>query len=248
MIPKKIHYCWFGRGKKNKLFYKCLESWKNFFPDYEIIEWNEDNFDINYNNYVKEAYQCKKYAFVSDVARLKVIYEHGGIYFDTDVEVLKTFDEGLLKAGFLGEERPSIINTGLGFAAKPKNKIVKILLDDYDNLNFIKKDGTMDLTPCTERNSNALINMGYEIKSGQKIDLLPIYSKEYIGGFDVFTQHCIVSEKTYTIHHYNASWESPKMKVKYKIKRFISNIVGIDNYYKIRDLKHKIHKKFEKGK
>ena len=242
MIPKKIHYCWFGKGKKDKLFYKCLESWKKYFPDYEIIEWNEDNFDINYNDYVKEAYECGKFAFVSDVARLKVIYDYGGIYFDTDVEVLKKFDDNLLEYGYFGEEREKYINTGLGFAAPPKSKIVKIMLDDYEKLHFVKIDGTLDLTPCPELNSRSLTSRGYVLRPNGKVDNIPTYSKEYIGGFDQISNHYVISDNTYSVHHYNASWLDSKEKKKFKLKRRISKIIGSNNYYKIRSLKHKVKK------
>lgn len=240
MIPKKIHYCWFGKGPKNKLFYKCLDSWKKYFPEYEIIEWNEDNFDINYNDYVKEAYENKKYAFVSDVARLKIIYDYGGIYFDTDVEVIKKFDDKLLENGYFGMEIDDLINTGLGFASLPKQKIIKIMLDDYDSLHFINNDGTMNLTPCPKINTNSLISRGYKVSPNCTIEKIPIFTKEYIGGFDQNSDHYIISDKTYSIHHYNASWESNNYKVKAKIKRIISKFIGINNYLKVKQIKSKI--------
>ena len=104
MIPKKIHYCWFGRGEKPKLAKKCIESWKKYCPDYEIVEWNEDNFDINQNEYTKYCYNNKKFAFLSDYARLMVVYKEGGIYFDTDVEVVRSFDDLLNNKAFVGFE------------------------------------------------------------------------------------------------------------------------------------------------
>ena len=115
-IPKKIHYCWFGKNVKPQSAIKCIESWKKFFPDYEIIEWNETNFDINFNRYAREAYKVKKYAFFTDVARLYIIYKYGGIYFDVDVEVIKSFDD-ILKNNdvFFGLEDLNYINTGVGF-------------------------------------------------------------------------------------------------------------------------------------
>ena len=122
MIPKKIHYCWFGKGPKSKLFEKCLASWKKYFPDFEIIEWNEENFDVSSNKYVKEAYENKKWAFVSDYARLKIIYEEGGIYFDTDVEVLKRIPDEILETGYFAKESDNYIATGLGFAANKKSQ------------------------------------------------------------------------------------------------------------------------------
>lgn len=247
MIPKKIHYCWFGRGKKDKLFYKCLESWKKFFPDYEIIEWNEDNFDVNYNTYTKEAYENKKYAFVSDVARLKILYDQGGIYFDTDVEVIKKFPEEVLERGYFAEEIRHDdlvnINTGLGFSVPAKNKAIKIMLDDYDKVHFVNRDGNFDLTPCLVRNSRALIDAGYSIEPGQEVAGIPIYDNRYFCGYDFMNHQYDISDETLSIHHYAASWQSTGLKRISKFKEKVSNIVGIENYNKIRDFKNNFKKK-----
>lgn len=137
MIPRKIHYCWFGRGKKPKLAKKCIESWKRFCPDYEIIEWNEDNFDINQYEYVKYCYREKKWAFLSDFVRLIVVYEQGGIYFDTDVELIKSPNELLKYEAFYGFENKEIIATGLGFGAEKEHKTVKEMIDIYLSLSLI---------------------------------------------------------------------------------------------------------------
>ena len=186
---KKIHYCWFGRGKKPKVFYKCLKSWKKFYPDFEIIEWNEDNFDINCNEYVKEAYNCKKYAFVSDYARLKIIFDNGGIYFDTDVEALKRIDDVILENGFFAKESSNTINTGLGFCANKGNNTIKKLLDDYKNEHFLKNN-VMDLTTCVERVTNNFINRGYDLnKHISEIDGILIFDPEYFCGFDIINDN-----------------------------------------------------------
>lgn len=262
MIPKKIHYCWFGRGPKDKLFEKCYESWKKFFPDWEIIEWNEDNFDVNYCEYTKRAYELGKYAFVSDVARLKAVYDEGGIYFDTDVEVIKEFDKRLLEEGYFGEEELGLINTGLGFGAKKHNKAVKIMLDSYENLEALKpvirsilqkrdlyelektlnsgnKDKIYDL-PCPILNSSALIDRGYEIKNGAHIEGTPVYGSEYFCGYDYKNHHSVVTDKTFSVHHFSASWQSKKQRRASAIKHQVSRMVGRNNYIRIRRLKHKI--------
>ena len=118
MIPKIIHYCWFGRNPLPESALKCIASWRKFFPDYEIVEWNEDNFDVNTIPYTAQAYAAKKYAFVSDYARLKILYDHGGLYFDTDVEVIKPFDDILAGGAFMGCELTAAqgcaVNPGLG--------------------------------------------------------------------------------------------------------------------------------------
>ena len=128
MIPKKIHYCWFGRGEKPKLAKKCIASWKKYMSDYEIIEWNEDNFDIDMNAYTRMCYDQKKYAFLTDYVRLIVVQKYGGIYFDTDVEVVRNFDDLLDNSAFFGFETNEYVNTGLGFGAEKENEIVKQMI------------------------------------------------------------------------------------------------------------------------
>jgi len=132
MIPKKIHYCWFGRNPKPKLAEKCIASWKKYCPDYEIIEWNEDNFDINMNVYTRYCYENKKWAYLSDFARLYVVAENGGVYFDTDVELLKNPDELLKLEAFYGFETEKCINTGLGFGAEKNHPTVMAMVEEYE--------------------------------------------------------------------------------------------------------------------
>lgn len=236
---KKIHYCWFGRGKKPKIFYKCLKSWKKFYPDFEIIEWNEDNFDINCNDYVREAYDRKKYAFVSDYARLKVIYEQGGIYFDTDVEALKRIDDSILECGFFAKETFNTINTGLGFCAEKNNKVIKKLLDDYNDEHFIK-NGNMDLTTCVERVTNYFKKIGYNFDEKiENINGILVFEPEYFCGFDVKNDNYLITKNTYNVHHYSGSWLPKKEKYVSYLKRFLSKIIGIKNYDRLRKFKNK---------
>ncbi len=155
MIPKVIHYCWFGGNPKPDIINKCIESWKKFCPDWEIKEWNETNFDINEVPYMKEAYDSKKWAFVSDVARLLVIYKYGGIYMDTDVELLSTLYSLTDYEAFFAFESERNINTGLGFGAVKHHKIIKAMLDYYNDRHFTI-DGKVDLTPCPAGNTSAL--------------------------------------------------------------------------------------------
>ena len=131
-IPKIIHYCWFGGGPISAESQKCMESWKKYCPDYKIIEWNDQNFDISTNRYAQQAYAAKKYAFVSDYARLAVLYEYGGIYLDTDVELVRPLDELLELPGFMGFQTNNEVATGLGFGARKGNSVVQALLRDYD--------------------------------------------------------------------------------------------------------------------
>ncbi|MBQ4259132.1 MAG: glycosyl transferase [Lachnospiraceae bacterium] len=244
MIPKIIHYCWFGKGDKPPMVQKSIASWRKYFPDYEIIEWNEDNFDVNQTDYMREAYSNKKWAFVSDFARLVVVYQQGGIYFDTDVEVVKNFEPLLERGGYLCFENASEdamgkeVATGLGFAAPPQNEVILKLIQEYEGVHFLK-DGEMDLTPCPARNTSALVKLGL-ITDGsmQKIQDMIIYPFEYFCGYDM-TNTCIVRTKnTYTIHHYTASWKE-KMSctdwLKYKVViKLLQFVLGYKGYKKVK--------------
>lgn len=239
-MEKIIHYCWFGNNDMPELALKCIDSWKKFFPDYKIIKWSEENFDINCNQYVYEAYKSKKYAFVSDYVRLKVIYEYGGIYFDTDVEVIKKFDDSMINYGYLGLEG-KLINTGLGFAAPKKSKVVKIMLDEYENLHFIKKDGSLDLTACPKRNTNSLREKGYIVRKNSVIEGIKVYANEYFNPYNYDTGELKITKNTYSIHRCAASWISKERKnySKHKIL-YISKygkFLGIIRYYIYRILK-----------
>ena len=136
MIPRTIHYCWFGPEPLPKRVKKCIRSWEKLCPDYQIVRWNEQNFDIHYNQFTKDAYEAGKWAFVSDVARLYIIYHHGGIYLDTDVELLKPLDSFLAQKAFMGVEYNGLIATGLGFGAEKHVEVIKELLDEYDRVRF----------------------------------------------------------------------------------------------------------------
>ena len=250
-IPEIIHYCWFGRNEKSQLFLKCLESWKRYFPDYQIIEWNEDNFDVNIIDYTKEAYEKGKWAFVSDYARLYIIYHYGGIYFDTDVEVIKSFSHLLQENGYLGFEnttndlKSKTINTGLGFAAASNDVVIKALMDEYNGIHFVDENGTMDLTPCPIRNTRALSRLGLKTNGSiQKVGNIVIYPFEYFCGVDIANSHMYITENTYTVHHYSATWkEKPTfwMMVKYNVLiPSVQKIIGIDNYDELKKCLNKL--------
>ena len=136
-IPKVIYYCWFGKGNMPSLAEKCIKSWRKYCPDYKIVCLNEENFDISQNRYAKEAYDAKKWAFVSDYARLKVLFDEGGIYLDTDVELLKPLDKLISDGGFMGFDDNGVVSTGLGFGCEKGNQLVGALLKDYDDISFI---------------------------------------------------------------------------------------------------------------
>ncbi|MFP2504161.1 glycosyltransferase family 32 protein [Buttiauxella gaviniae] len=223
MIPKKIHYCWFGRGQMPELAINCLESWKKNLPDYEIVVWNEDSFDINSNRYVKEAYESKKFAFVTDYVRLYALYNHGGIYMDTDVEVLKSLDKFLVHGAFTGCEDDMMCVTGTMASVKGHSWIEK-LLSGYDDRSFILPDGSFDRTPNTKVITDLTISeYGWKpqnILQALKDDL-------YIYPFDVFcakqwrTGNVTITKDTHTVHHFSASWHSKTDKFKHKIRLLI---------------------------
>lgn len=161
MIPKKIHYCWFGGAKKPNSVLECINSWKKFCPDYEIIRWDESNYDYKWNRYMKEAYERKKWAFVSDVARLDIIYKNGGVYLDTDVELIKSLDNLLYQRCYFGIESGGLVNTGLGFGAVSNHYFVKQLLDIYEDMHFVNDNGTMNTTSCPIIQREAFNSIGF---------------------------------------------------------------------------------------
>ena len=226
MIPKVINYCWFGKKEKDEIFYKCLESWKKYLPDYEIKEWNEENFDVTQNDYMREAYEEKKYAFVSDFARIKIIYDNGGIYFDIDVEILKNMDEIIRKGAFIGCELVSEISTGLGFGAEKNNYMVGKMLEQYNNLHFKTNNG-LNMTPCPKYNTKPFVENGWKLNQEiQKIKDMYVYPTEYFSPFNYITGQTIITEKTYTYHHSNASWLPDYEKKLLNIKKNLVNLLG----------------------
>ena len=229
-IPKKIHYCWFGKGEMPKLAKKCIKSWKKYCPDYEIICWNEDNFDLSQNRYMQEAYTSGKWAFVSDFARLKIIYDNGGIYLDTDVEIIKPIDDLLENHAFMGFDEKGIIATGLGFGAEKGDKIIEEFLKDYEDIPFILPDGSFDLTPCPDRNTATLKRLGMDtnIKNQVFMDTL-FLDREYLCPMDYYTGKKEITKNTYSIHHYSASWTSKVTKR----TTFIKRLIGLKLYNKL---------------
>lgn len=235
-IPKIINYCWFGGNKKSKLIKKCIKSWKKYCPDYDIVEWNESNFDINCNKYVKEAYESKKWAFVSDYARLYAVYTNGGFYLDTDVELLKSLDDLRNYDNVFAFENDNNINTGIGFGAVKNSEMVKKLLDSYNNVAFVKSDGTLDMTPCTHRNTQTFNDLYKNITNYKNsvIDNSIFLSKEFFCPFNATTGVMKKTTNTYGIHWYNASWRSKKINIREKMLRPIKRLIGIENFNKLK--------------
>ncbi|EPC3062131.1 glycosyl transferase [Escherichia coli] len=232
MIPKIIHYCWFGRSPLSELTKQCIASWEKYCPEYKIIRWDENNVDLNSCSFVRQAYKEKKWAFVSDYVRLKVVNEYGGIYLDTDVELIKPLDDLLIYPAYIGFEinKEWYVNSGLGFGSVNNNPVLESLIMEYENINFVNEDGTLNITPCPIRETKALTKIGL-IPDGQcqSFDNIVIFSADYFCPVSI-TGERNFSDKTYSIHHYDVSWFSEqKRKGLQRKKRFIKlfgNLIG----------------------
>lgn len=218
-IPKKIHYCWFGGNPLPDTALKCIESWKKFCPDYEIIQWNENNFDVECCDYVREAYKEKKWAFVSDYARFKILYDEGGVYFDTDVELLKPIDLLIEQSGFMASESILCdVAPGLGIAAPKGLSIYDEIIKDYEQSSFIKETGDIDLTTVVKRTTGILEKHGLKHENIiQNIAGIIIYPKEYFCPMDYKTRKIELTDNTYAIHHFDCSWHNDEQKYRNRL-------------------------------
>lgn len=209
MIPKVIHYCWFGEGELTPLLKKCINSWKKYCPDYEIIEWNESNFDVNSNSWTKEAYKQKKFAFVSDYVRLFVLYKYGGVYLDTDIEIIKGIDNLLTHDAFTGFESGQYIQTGI-IGSTPNNSIIKKFLNYYNKRHFVNEDGSIEDVPNVRIFTEILKDYGLTvINKFQSLNEITIYPQTYFCPIDPNGNRDF-SKNTYCIHHFTSTWRSYK--------------------------------------
>ena len=223
-IPKKIHYCWFGRGKMTEIARNCIRSWKRFCPEYEIIRWDENNYDFEKNRYAREAYLKGKWAFVSDVARLDIIFAEGGIYFDTDVELIKSPDFLLRNECFFALESDRFIATGLGFGAVPESQTIDRLRSVYAGRRFINDDGSMDETSCPVLQEKFFIDSGYP-QNGNYYEGsgFVIYPRGMFSPKSFSTGRISIREETVSIHHFEMSWHAgefrERMQRQYELAR-----------------------------
>lgn len=214
-IPPVIHYCWFGENKMPDKYLTFIESWKKYCPDYQIKKWDETNYDINKHPYMRSAYLMKKWAFVSDYARLDIIYNHGGIYLDSDVELLQSLDELRKFQAYLGYESTQMINTGLGFGAGKGNKIIKELRDAYDKVDF---PGEGELTPCTVHQTQRLRMLGLKCNNSFQIigcNEMAILPTDFLCGIRLETRKKQITRNTVSLHHWCGDWGSSKEQIKY---------------------------------
>ena len=214
LIPRKIHYCWFG-GKELPYQYEAyIESWRKYCPDYEIIRWDETNYNIHKNTYISQAYDNKKWAFVTDYARVDILYEHGGIYLDTDVELLKPFDEFLRWRMFCGFESSNLVSWGIGFGAVKGEKILKDVRDVYNHMKFVHSDGSFNMITCPIIQSNVLKQHGFDLNGQfQVLDEAAIYPKEFFAPLDYLNGFGQITDHTHSIHHYAATWTSAEQQI-----------------------------------
>lgn len=264
MIPKIIHYCWFGGNELPEEVKKCINSWEKVMPEYKIIRWDESNYDVTKNRFIKEAYENKKWAFVSDYARLDILYNYGGVYLDTDVEVIKSFDDLLKLDGFCGFEQNKnnyklYVNMGLAVGMKKEMVICKKLLDSYSNLSFENYKNDLKKITCPILQTIKLQEDGLILENKkQKILGLTVFPTDYFCPMNQYTGKTIITKNTYSIHHYSATWcddiDKKRKQIRNKYSKygiFVSNIIStwIVYYqeYGILKMWSKILKKIQKN-
>ena len=208
MIPKMIHYCWFGGGPLPKLALRCLESWKKNCPDYKIARWDESNLDLACNQYVKQAAKAKKWSLVTDFFRFKIIHERGGIYLDTDVELLRPLDDLLDDSAYMGIESTGFVNTGSGFGAEAGHPLLQELISAFESAPFSPETPAIfSIMTKTMRDHGYVFN-----NRVQRVGRTTIYPKERFAPIDLTTRKLHVTKDTYSIHHYSGSWAPPEKK------------------------------------
>ncbi len=230
MIPHVIHYCWFGHNPKPKLIQRCIESWRRYCPDWEIKEWNEDNYDVLASEYTKAAYESKKWAYVADYARFDVLNRYGGVYFDTDVELLRPIPEYLMEEeAFTGFETSDKVAPGLVYGTIANQRLLNDILTKYCKTEYTTNETVVDL--LTEiLVKNGLIRNNQD----QSVLGLRIMPTEYFGCFNHEIQAFEKTEKTVSIHHYYASWQPWYSKLRFKTIKCLARILGKNNYLRLK--------------
>ncbi len=236
-IPKKIHYCWFGKKKIPDKLVNYIMTWKQFCPDYEIIRWDESTYDITKNQYIYEAYRAGKYGFVPDYARLDIIYNYGGIYLDTDIELCKNLDDLLCDNSFFSVDFEGCVNAGSGFGAVPHNTIISDMMMVYEKEHFINKDGKMNMKPCFHYQNPIIKKYGFEITQRyQNIDGNVLYPCEVLAPIALYSNIERTTKKTHSIHHAELSWVSEndrkaierfRRKISYRINENLDKMKGM---------------------
>lgn len=224
MIPKTVHYCWFGKNPLPQKALKCIDSWKKYCPDYKIVQWSEDNFDLNCNPYVRYCYENKKWAYLSDYVRLFVVYEHGGVYFDTDVELIRPIDALLAHKAFFAFENDQNVATGLGFGSEAGSDCLKSMMEQY----AYQEGENIRLTGCPALNTKALLPFGLRLDgSYQNLDGVVILPVEYMNPYDDPTGRLDITENTLSIHWYTKSALSKQAILRSKLTRPFHRLFGV---------------------
>lgn len=231
MIPKIVHYCWFGKSKKPKKIEKCIDSWKKFLPDYEIVEWNETNFDVYQNKYTEDAYNAGKYAFVSDLARLQALFRYGGIYLDTDVMVFKKFDSIFNQKCVFGFEEKQYIATSF-IACEPMNPFIGEFIEYYTIAQFGDfKTNVEVITELLEKKGLIRNNQRQVLDDG-----ISIYPQEYFSPYDYINCKMNKTENTICAHLYFVSWARKCEKINRIIKTIMVKVVGVKGIVRLRNV------------
>jgi mannosyltransferase OCH1-like enzyme len=224
-IPKTIHYCWFGSKPLPAKYTKFIASWKEKMPDYEFKLWNESNFDVNICEFTKQVAQSQKWGFIVDYIRAWAVYNYGGIYLDTDVEVLRSFDDLLENECFAGFEDEKFVNPGSIFGGQKNCAVAKELLEFYSTYNFIKENGKPNTTPSPIIFTNLLLKHGLQQNNSfQKLENFTAYPTEFFCPATIFGKHQI-TKNTFSIHHFENSWGSPAQKFRGTIKKILGSKV-----------------------
>ena len=239
MIPKTIHYCWFGHNPLPTSALRCIASWRKHFPDYEIKEWNESNFDVDCIPYVKRAYEHKKYAFVSDYARFAILYQHGGIYFDTDVEVIRDMEDVLSKGSYMGMENLKV-NPGEGMATEAYAPLLKEIMDYYATLQFADAEGNLlHEGTVVKHTTTVLERQGYKQNGElQQIGGFLIYPNDWFNPLEDTTGRLNITANTHSIHWYTKTWCENYGPLRKWVMRYLHRVFGTDCFAKLRNLLH----------
>lgn len=226
MIPRTIHYCWFGKNPIPEKIEACMASWKRIMPEAKIVRWDETNYDVNAVPYIAAAYRDKKWAFVSDYARLDIIYRYGGIYLDVDVELIKDISPLLNDGAFCASEDNQSVNTGLILAAEPGNELIKEFRDAYLNYSFLDEKGRFSSLPCPKLQTEILYRHGYRPSDViQRLKEITIYPKEYFSPMDFKTGRLVLTDKSYSIHRWSASWLSPRKRLQQSARWMLARVL-----------------------
>jgi hypothetical protein len=231
MIPKTIHYCWFGGKPLPESALRCIESWRKHLPGYQIRQWNESNFNVREIPYTSQAYDAGKYAFVSDYARFKILHTHGGLYFDTDVELISPIDDIIADGPFMGFENDATeavpgVNPGLGLGAEPQMPFYDRILRAYASRSFTMPDGSLNLTTVVTYTTEELDARGLRRSPGiQRVDGITLYPAEYFNPLDDNTGRLVKTANTRSIHWYSKTWHTRRPWV-HKISRIYHRIAG----------------------